>query len=208
MMANPDELLDQFIAEWNAGRRPRVEDYLEQAPVAQRDALAGLVGAFLDQAPAPQFSSETLAAIQREPAVSELGALADSRAGFWPSLLPRLRRRAKLTRDQLVAQLAERLSLAGQEPKIKRYYHQMESGTLDPEGVSVRVLESLAVVFGVKAGELEEAGSFQGPTGPAAGPVYARSQAAHELSGEQWTAALPASAGAWDEVDELFRGGR
>ena len=141
--------------------------------------------------------------------MSELGALADSRAGFWPSLLPRLRRRAKLTRDQLVVQLAERLSLAGQEPKIKRYYHQMEAGTLDPDGVSVKVLESLAAVFGVKTGELEEAGSFTGAGGLASGPVYARAETALELPSDHLAApGSPASPGDWDEVDELFRGGR
>jgi len=207
-MASADELLDQFIADWNAGRRPRVEDYLERAPTGERDELGALMNTFLDHAPTPQFSSETIAAIQREPAVSELGALADSRAGFWPSLLPRLRRRAKLTRDQLVLQLAERLALPGQEPKIKRYYHQMEAGTLDPEGVSMRVLDSLAAVVGVKTRELEEAGSFQGAGGLASGPLYARAQEANELSGAEWTATMPASAGDWDEVDELFRGGR
>lgn len=206
MMASPDELLEQFISEWNAGQRPRVEDYLERADEGDRGELAGLVNAFLDQAATPQFSPETLAAIQREPAVSELGALADGRAGFWPSLLPRLRRRAQLTRDELVAQLAQRLSLAGREPKVKRYYHQMEAGTLDPEGVSVRVLESLAAVFGVKTEELEEAGSFEGRTGLSAGPVYARSYNALELRSEH--VAAPASPGDWDEVDELFRGGR
>src|SRR5687767_10512617 len=79
VMASPDELLDQFVSEWNAGKRPRAEEYLERAPAEERDALAGLLNAFLDQAPPPRFAPETWAAIQREPAVSELGALAESR---------------------------------------------------------------------------------------------------------------------------------
>ena len=206
-MATPDELLDEFIARWNAGERPRADEFLERAPAADRDALAGLLNAFLDQAPAPPFGAETLAVIQREPAVSELGALAES-AGYWPSLLPRLRRRAKLTRDQVVLRLAEALSLTGHEPKIKRYYHQMEAGTLDPEGVSMRVLDSLGAVLGVGSAELAEAGSFEGRAELAAGPVYARSYDALELPGGQVTTGARASPGDWDEVDELFRGGR
>jgi hypothetical protein len=209
-MASPDELLDQFIASWNAGERPRAEDYLERVPADARDELAGLVNAFLDQAPRPAFSAETRAAIEREPAVAELAALIDSDAGFWPSLLPRLRRRAQLTRDEVVAQLAGVLGVAGREPKVKLYYHQMESGTIDPEGVSGRVLESLAGIFGVSAEALERAGSF-GTVSKAAGPAtfYARSYDLHELSSaDRHVASARASPGDWDEVDELFRGGR
>jgi hypothetical protein len=60
----------------------------------------------------------------------------------------------------------------------------------------------------VRAGELEEAGSFEGPAAVAGPAVYARSYDALELPGEHVAAGAPASPGDWDEVDELFRGGR
>jgi hypothetical protein len=208
-MASPDELLDDFIAAWNAGKRPRVDDYLERAPEPERDELAGLLHAFLDQAPVPAYTRQTLAEIQAEPAVAELSALIESQAGVWPSLLPRLRRRAQLTRDQVVSALSDALGLGGREEKVKGYYHQMESGTLDPRGVSARVLESLAGVFKVTVGEIEEGGEFEVTSGLVPDAAFARSYQMHE-----WTAHAPAAAedrespGDWDEVDELFRGGR
>jgi hypothetical protein len=71
----------------------------------------------------------------------------------------------------------------------------------------MRVLESLGAVLRVKASELEEAGMFEGPA--AGGPVYARSYDVHELAADHLAGpAAPASPGDWDEVDELFRGGR
>src|SRR4051812_28401793 len=105
-MTSPEQLIEEFIVAWNAGKRPRVDEYLQRASADERERLAGLLNAFLDQAPTPAFSLRTFDEIKREPTVSELVALVDSKAGFWPSLLPRLRRRAKLTRDQVVEQLA------------------------------------------------------------------------------------------------------
>ena len=207
-MASPDELLDDFIAAWNAGQRPRVDDYLERAPEAERDELAGLINAFLDQAPVPAFTRQTLAEIQAEPAVAELSALLESKAGVWPSLLPRLRRRAKLTRDQVVEALSEALGLGGREAKVKGYYHQMESGTLDPRGVSARVLASLAGVFKVPVGELEEGGDFEVSTGLVPDAAFARSYQMHDWAAGPLPADRRESPGDWDEVDELFRGGR
>src|SRR4051812_4784362 len=66
-MTNPDELIEEFIGAWNAGKRPRVDDYLERAPADQREHLAGLINAFLDQAPTPAFSQKTFDEIKREP---------------------------------------------------------------------------------------------------------------------------------------------
>ena len=150
-MTSPEQLLEEFIGAWNAGERPRVEDYLERAPADQRERVAGLINAFLDQAPTPAFSQKTFNEITNEPTVAELTALVDSRAGFWPSLLPRLRRRAELTRDQVVERLAAALGVSGKEAKVKLYYHQMEVGTIDPAGVSEKVLQALSKIFACAA---------------------------------------------------------
>ena len=144
-MTSPDQLIDEFIAAWNAGRRPAADDYLERAPADQRERLAGLLNAFPDQAPVPAFSQKTFDEIRREPTVKELTTLVDSKAGFWPSLLPRLRRRAELTRDQVVERLADALGVTGKEAKVKLYYHQMENGLLPLKGVSERVFDALDV---------------------------------------------------------------
>lgn len=210
-MTSPDRLLNDFVDAWSAGERPRVEDYLERAPEGDRDELALLINAFLEEAPQPKYSAETLAQIQAEPAVAELSALIDSQAGFWPSLLPRLRERAELTRDEVVKRLAQALALEGREDRIKPYYHQMESGTIDPAGVSRKVLEALSRIFGVELSEIEEAGDFAGLGAAVPTSAYMRSETVLESRAHAYDE-LPAAGagdpGPWDEVDELFRGGR
>ena len=208
-MASPEQLLSEFCDAWNAGERPRVSEFLEQAPAGDREELAALIRTFLEQAPTPDFSPETLAAISSEPAVSELASLLESQSGFWPTLLPRLRRRSKLTRDQVVAQLAELLGLKGKEARIHPYYHQMETGTIEPGGVSRRVLEGLASVFKVDVREIEEAGDFE-LTSPGTSYAFLRSYSLQESKGaDAFDFEAPASPGRdLDEIDQLFLGGR
>jgi hypothetical protein len=210
MMANVDSLLNEFAEAWNTGRRPRVDDYLERAFADDRNELAELIGAFLELAPTPRYSAKQLEELRKDPTVKKIGGLLDSKSGLWPSLLPRLRGRAKLTREQVVGRLAELIGAKAQEQKVKEYYHRMETGRLDPQGVSSKVLKTLAEIFRVDVREIEEAGDFSmlPPQKPAA--AYLRSETALELSDEEtWNIARGAeSPGDWDEVDELFRGGR
>lgn len=208
-MANPDQLLSEFIDAWNAGERPRVSHYLGQAQQDDRDELAALIRTFLEQAPTPNYSPETLAAISSEPAVTELSGLIESQSGFWPTLLPRLRRHSKLTRDQVVAQLAGLLGMEGKEARIHPYYHQMETGTIEPMGVSRRVLEGLASVFKVDVREIEEAGDFE-LTSPGTARAFLRSYSVQESRGaDTFDLEAPSSPGRdLDEIARLFLGGR
>jgi hypothetical protein len=209
-MASVDETLSAFIEAWNAGRRPDVDEYLERAPADERETLADLIRTFLLEAPVPAYSEETLAAIQAEPATRKAAALLDEEAGFWPQLLPRLRHRMKLKREEVVVQLAELLGVGANASKVHAYYHEMESGTLDPKGVSGRVLDALARIFGVSTDELEEAGRFE-PTDLSMG-IYARPldlRMASHVAAESLVYGSPgATPEEWDEVDRLFRGGR
>lgn len=207
-MTSPDRLLNEFVDAWNAGERPRVEDYVDRAPEDERDELALLLGTFLENAPQPRYSAETLAQIEGEATVAQLSSLIDSESGLWPTLLPRLRRRAELTRDQVVEQLAELLGMSGREARIKPYYHQMESGTLNPAGVSRRVLDALARIFGVEEREIEEAGDFSAIGAAVPTSAFLRSTAQELRAGVDAEMAEAAHPGIRDEVDELFRGGR
>ena len=110
-MASVDETLSAFIEAWNAGRRPDVDEFLERAPEPERDELADLIRTFLLEAPVPAYSDETLAALRNEPGVRKAAALLDEEAGLWPALLPRLRHRMKLKREEVVLQLAELLGV-------------------------------------------------------------------------------------------------
>jgi hypothetical protein len=212
-MANSERLLSEFIDAWNAGRRPQVQDYLDHAPEEEREELAGLIAAFVDQAPTPAYSPETIAEIRKEPVVVELSALIESRSGAWPSVLPRLRRQAKLKREEVVAALAELLGVAGKEPKVAVYYHQMETGRLDPGGVSRLVLKALGKVLRVAPREIQEAGDlWRGPPETLA-EVYMRAPTGRiPMAAEDRLESAPPPdeqrAVEWDEVDRLFRGGR
>jgi hypothetical protein len=211
-MSSVNETLSAFIEAWNSGRRPDVDEYLERAPAPEREELAGLIRTFLLEAPVPAYSEETLAAIQADPATRKVAALLDEEAGLWPGLLPRLRHRMKLKREEVVAQLAEMLGFGANAPKVRAYYHEMETGTLDPRGVSRRVLEALAGIFGVSTGELEAAGDYSVAFSPEA--AFLRrldglaASADHVLAESMEYGSPGGEPEEWDEVDRLFRGGR
>lgn len=209
-MGEIERLLSEFIDAWNAGRRPRVEEYLDRATADEQAELAAQIEAFLDIAPTPDYSPETLEELMREPAVMATVEALQGRAGLWPSLLPRLRRRAKLRRDEVVEGIVERLGIQGQEEKAAQYVHELEAGTLETAGVSRRVIEALAGVLGASAEELERAADFRGFGTSGAAPAYLRGAADHlaasRVRGDRDE--LAPAPDEWDEVDRLFRGGR
>jgi hypothetical protein len=209
MWTSSETLLSQFIDAWNAGKRPDVDAYLARAAGDDRDGLQQEIRTFLLHAPTPSYSDETRAEIRSEPLTQTLGRMPDE-LGLWPTLLPTLRRRERLQRDQLVAKLAEALGVSGSERKVARYYHDMETGTLDPAGVSARVLRALGSLLGVSERELEEAGAFEGFTRSTPQAAFGRTYdvASGELLAMPPAAASPSTEQEWDEVDKLFLGGR
>ena len=209
-MTETDRLLSEFMDAWTAGRRPRVQDYLARAPDEARAGLAEQLTTFLEYAPTPDYDEATMAELMAEPAVVAAAEALESDAGLWPALLPRLRAQARLSVADVARRLSEALGLAGREDKTERYLEQMESGALDPGGVSRRVLDALGGILRVDPGDLDRAGAF-GVAEPApallrSDPGTAPSVAHLEVLAD--ALAAPASAEEWDEVDRLFRGGR
>jgi len=212
---DPDRLLSEFIDAWNAGRRPDAGSYLERAGPEARADLADSIAAFVTWAPTPDYDDDALAAIAAEPIVRETLGAAREPAGLWPSLISRARQRAALTSTDLAAALARALELpARSEPKARAYLEEMEAGSLDPAGVSRRLLDALARLLGLSPAELEGAGdigAWGAPPVPAAAVFRAEGAAAEAVQEDlevlaDALAAPPAEP--WDEVDELFRGGR
>jgi hypothetical protein len=206
---DPDRILSDFIDAWNAGRRPDFDEHLARAAEADREQLAADITAFAAFAPTPDYDDAALAAIRAEPAVAAGAAAATARGGLWPALLPRLRERAALSTAQLADGLVGALGLPpDREPKTRGYIEQLEAGELEPRGLSGRLLDALARLLGVPRGELEGASAFGAPA-PAAlfraeGPAAETIRADLDVIAD----ALAAPSGAaWDEVDELFRGG-
>ena len=210
-MPTVDELFDQFRAAYRAGEDADPRRYLAELSGAERRELEGLIEAFLshdvgtayDAAAFEQFAEEPLRLNVRR-AVEERLSIAEN----WTTLLKSARTEAQIPRSTLVERLAQALGVAGKERKVRDYYHEMELGTLPPQGVSDRVLEALSRIVDVPVQRLRAAGERLAPPGAGAPlAVFART-AMRSMDAP----AVPASPGteppAWDEVDELFRGGR
>jgi transcriptional regulator with XRE-family HTH domain len=209
-----DRILSEFIDDWNAGRRPDVDDYLARVEEGERGELADDLIAFLRFAPTPTYSDEALKAIRAEPIVAEALAGSAGRAGVLPSLLARLRERLGLSTDEVARSVVDSLELGDDRaPKTAAYLTRLEQGELEPSRVSVRVFDALARLFGVARAELEGAADVGGWTAPAApAAAFRASDEAADATAPHLDLlakglATPGEA-ARDEVDDLFLGGR
>jgi hypothetical protein len=213
-----ERILSQFIDAWHAGQRPDVDDFVDRAPAEERNELADDIATFLTWAPTPAYDGAALDAIEAEPIVAEALAAARGPGGLWPSLLPRLRARAAVSTAQLASGLVDLLALpSGSQRKTEVYLERMEDGELAPAGVSRRLLDGLARLLGVARDELEGAGDlgrWQTPPAAAAPAIQFRAapgaaEAIREDLEVLADALMPPDDDEdWDEVDELFRGGR
>lgn len=208
--ATREQVLSEFIDAWNAGRRPEVDDYIARVPEEDRPALSEELLNFLTFAPTPEYSNETLAAIEVEAA-----AAAEDTAGLLPALLRRLRERLAMSPGEVAGALVRELGLRQEQaPKTAGYLERLEQGKLEPARVSRRVFAALGKLLGVPGGELEGAADRGGwSIAPMAyAPVFRADKEAAESAArhlEVLADALAAPGGApRDEVDDLFLGGR
>ena len=135
-----EDLFAEYAAAYARGERPQARVFLTRAG-EQTDELAGLIDAFLARAPVP---------VQDEQAVQLFEAW---QAGESPLL--RLRTARSLTRDAVVAALVQTLGLdEKKKEKVRRYYHELESGSLQPERVDRRVWHALAETLGARMSDL------------------------------------------------------
>ena len=214
-MADSDRLLEQFITAHRAGEDPDPGDYVGRVEGARRAELEALIDAYLARAPRREWDPGAFAT---SPARNVADAVSRSLAGSggtWPVLLPRLRARARLRRDEVVHRLAAALGAPGREQKVGAYYHRMEQGRLPAAGVSQRVLEALGGIVGAGPDALRRAGEAVEPSlrREAADAVFARTATPDEgyaeerPGGDGEPAAGVASPAERDEIDELFTGG-
>lgn len=187
-----ETLFDEFATRYLRGERPDVREYLERAG-AEREELGRMLDRFLQAVPARAPSEEDTvlmqARLEQEP----------------PLLLLRLRR--KLTRAAVVDAIVTRLGLdPGRKDKVGDYYHRLEVGTLDPEGVDRSVWDVLAGVFQANARAL--AGARPEPP-PAPAAAYLREPTGLLASLDRVAPGAPAPEDREepDEVDRLFLGG-
>lgn len=170
-------LFEEYAARFARGEHPDLREYMGRAGEGA-DGLARLIDAFLIRAEPPEPSPEAVAAIEA-----------------WLPLV-QVRARRGLKRDQVVDALIERFKLdRGKREKVRRYYHQLESGLLQP---SRRLVEGLEEILGTRVSDLIDLK----PRPLAAATAYFRAD--ETVSAD--AVAVPASAAEpEDEIDRLFR---
>ena len=211
-MTDVERLLNEYREAHRGDGEADPRPYLAQVSGVDRELLAGLIDAYLANAPRRRFSQTGFGESRARPVAEQAQRSLAGAAGMWPALLPRLRSRARLRRAELVAQLAARLGAQTQQDKVGLYYHQMEQGLLPEAGVSDTVLEALGRIVDSSASSLRQAGRMPAPGPPRTdeGAVFARAtfdEPAGPAAGAAEHPARERPAEEWDEVDRLFRGG-
>jgi hypothetical protein len=206
-----DQILSEFIDSWNAGRRPDVDEHLARVPEAERAGLLDDITTFMTWAPTPDYDEATLTALRAEPEIAAALAGYRRRSGPLAALLPRWRQRASLSTTELAASLVRTLGLSGDRvPKTRDYLERVEAGELAASGFSPRLLDALATVLHVSRERLQDTRGWSRP--PAAATHFRAGDEAAEAVRDDLELMADAMATrsdrGWDEVDELFRGGR
>lgn len=185
-------LFDEYAARYARGERPDAREYLARAG-GEADELARLLERFVVASPPPGPSEETVELIRAW------------RSGEPPLL--ELRRRRGLRRAAVVDALmiALGLDLAKRE-KVAGYYHDLESGLLDPGRVDRRVFRALAETLQAK---VEDVLAWEPPV-QFEGTYYRRADAYADAQMVATSAAPPTVKAEEppDEIDRLFRGDR
>ena len=178
-------LFDEFAVRYRRGERPDVLEYLDRAG-DDRDTLADLIDRFLEAVPA------------RSPSEEEV-VLLEARTSSEPPILV-LRRRRGMTRGAVVDALVRALGLdPSKGGKVGRYYHELETGLLDPAPVDSRVWAALAEFLRANVRALAD---FRPP--PLTAPVARRSMDRGWVLAERLSTPAIEADEIPDEVDRLF----
>jgi hypothetical protein len=211
-MSTVDRLLAEYAAAFKSGKIDPWP-YLDQVEGKEREELDRRMDEFLQGLEPAGWDPEAFA---KSPAAALVERLVPEmllpREG-WRELLPSLRFRNKLKREQVDAELALALEARSEEEseKIADYYHDMEQGNLDSRGVSEEVLEALSEIYGTTVRVLRKVGGATGPS-RTRGAVFARSenevlalpdvdQAADSPAPERYFSRIK---GKPDRIDRLF----
>src|SRR5437868_206787 len=148
-MTEVDALLARFIEEWNAGGRPGVKHFLNQADEADRDDLAEQITTCLAVAPTRRDDEHRIDQLASAPVVEAAAEAFAAESGAWPTLLPRLRAQAGLSLRALASRVLHTAGLGdGGLDKAAKRLSAMEQGELDATQVSGRIIDVLGRVLG------------------------------------------------------------
>jgi hypothetical protein len=181
-----EQLFDEYARAYAQGARPEAGEYLDRAG-ADADTLARLIDVYLASAPTPAPSEYTIELFEAW------------QAGESPLL--RLRTAQGMKRDAVVTALVQQLALdPTKKEKVKRYYHELESGLLEPDRVDRRIFDVLAETLGARVTDLIawRPRPINFPTA-----AYARASEVPASPSPPVAASEPE-----DEIDRLFGAGR
>jgi len=213
-MESIDERWNELEGALRSGLPFDREDPFEGLSDSERIELAERLERFADDWMAAGAEPEAAQlAAHSDPQLERVRRSVQGDSGMWPSMLPRLRERASLGRDELAAQLAEVLGESSDPEKVRRYYHRMEWGQLPGRGVSAEVLDSLAKLLDADPVELRNSGTLSGRRERPAQPRSRTSQTFARFIGSDVSPGqnnpvndLPDEPD-WDDTDRLFLGG-
>lgn len=214
-MADIDRLIEEFAADYEAGRPADPAQLLDRVDAGQRQELAGRLDRYLMTAPARRWDPEAFEGSLAQIASDRVYESIEGVSGSWPEVLPRLRNQARIKRRELVERLAGALGF-GSEPEIAKvgdYYNRMEHGRLEAAGVSRRVIDALARLLGTDADGIAAAGARRSDVTDDGGVAFARKAFPDAefsdlsvLEDLEMSPPEPAAA-AHDEIDALFLDG-
>ena len=217
-MTDVDTLFREYREAHRSGGEADPSEFLSKVEGTDRSELAALIDAYLARSTGRTWDSEGFLGSTAERVTNQLASswdeweLAPEPTG-WQELLPALRNRASLKRRELVKRLAEALGVGGQAERVAAYYHEMETGTLPPDGVSNRVLDALGDLLGETRERLRAAGAATAEASEMDLSVsFARTAIQNAAYDTAPAAASPGRESSDEEgsagrVDELFTGG-
>ena len=213
-MAEIERLIDEFAADYEAGRDADPAKFLDRVEPGRRQELAERLDTYLMTAPTRRWDPKAFEGSLAQRASDRVYQSVEGVSGTWPELLPHLRNQARIKRRELVERLAGALGFDA-EPQIEKvgdYYNRMEHGRLPATGVSGRVIDALAGVLGTDAERIRAAGSRIGEPGEGAQTAFARTASPDaELADADALAETappqPPGRATHDEIDALFLDG-
>jgi hypothetical protein len=208
-VAEVEAVLAEALEDFKAGRPRALPDYLALVERSEQAELAELLSLFFMRE-AAAAGPEPVDAARLERAIRVIDRLsATGPAGNLPAALAELRRTRRLRRDDVVTALAERFDVrgAGRE-RLRRSYHELETGQLGGRGLSKRLLAGLGEILRVDAEDLAAA-ARGGGGGARPARAFGRGEGEVELTRGGPLAADREQARDPSErlVDDLFRGG-
>ncbi|MCB0877265.1 MAG: hypothetical protein KDB46_13835, partial [Solirubrobacterales bacterium] len=118
-MADIDRLIEEFAADYEAGRPADPAQLLDRVDAGQRQELASRLDRYLMTAPARRWDPEAFEGSLAQIASDRVYESIEGVSGSWPEVLPRLRNQARIKRRELVERLAGALGF-GSEPEIAK----------------------------------------------------------------------------------------